>query len=159
LEIRVLGGKEVHKALQDGGIHIPVTGLEKYDPVKALVELASPGPSSLPRRASQGKNGSETDKEAGVDGNRPVVTGERKGSNVPAGKVAGKNRRWLRRRYRELLAEVPSITLATCPPRSALNYKVAWASPDLAMAHTVPRPLRLATPDEMEWITKAEIER
>jgi hypothetical protein len=153
----VLGGEEVHKSPQDGDAHIPVIGLENYDPIRTLVKLASPLPSPLPRRALRGKNEDTPEQEGKIDPKGVVLV--EKDSVVSTGKVGQKSRRWLRRRYRQLLAEVPSITLDTRSPKSVPRYKVDLASPEFALAHDVPRQPRLATPEEMEWITKAELER
>jgi hypothetical protein len=159
LEVRVLGGEEVHKRLQDEGAHVPVIGLEKYDPIGTLVKLASPLPSPLPRRALRGKNEDTPELERKVEPEGVALVEEGKDSFISTGKVGKKSRRWLRRRYRQLLAEVPSITLDTRSSKSVPRYKIDLASPEFAIAHDVPRQLRLATPEEMEWITKAERER
>jgi hypothetical protein len=151
--------KEIHKSLQDEGAHVPVTGLENYNPIGTLVKLASPLPSPLPKRALRGKDGDTPEREGKIDPKGVVLVEERKDSFVSTGKVGTKSRRWLRRRYRQLLAEVPSITLDTRKSKSVPRYKVDLASPEFAIAHDVPRQLRLATPEEMEWITKAERER
>jgi hypothetical protein len=159
LEVRVLGGEEVHKPLQDGGANVPVTGLENYDPIGTLIKLASPLPSPLPRRALRGKNEDTPELERKIEPKGVTLVEEGKDRFISTGKVGKKSRRWLRRRYRQLLAEVPSITLDTRSSKSAPRYKVDLASPEFTIAHDVPRQLRLATHEEMEWITKAERER
>lgn len=159
LEVRVLRGEEVHKSLQDGGAHVPVTGLENHDPIRKLVKLASPLPSLLPRRALQRKKEGTPEQEGKIDPKGVVLVEEGKDRFVSAGKVGKKSRRWLCRRYRQLLAEVPSITLDARSSKTVPRYKVDLASPEFAMAHDIPRQIRLATPEEMEWITKVEGER
>ena len=159
LEVQKIASEESQNTSQDGGVYVPQTGLEQYNPVGALVKLASPGPSTIPRRASRTSKGAEQNAEEHMCTQREAVTENRKNAKVTVGRLANQSPRWLRRRYRELLSEIPSITVDTRESVSTPKYKVGWASPELALAHDVPRQLRLATSEELEWIRKAESER
>lgn len=112
--------------------------------MQALVKLATAGPRPTPSRSR--KQGHPDD----------VKQAEPHCHEVVLGKVKHHSRRWLRRRYRELLASIPSVTVKPRPGDLPSEYKVDWASPELALAHDVPRPLRVMTQEEKEWIKRAQ---
>ena len=138
LEVRVLPGREV---VEERGLHVPKTGLETFDPIQGLMKLATSSSSPGPLRR---KKNDETS----------TGTIEAEKENALLGKVGNRSRRWLRRRYRELLADIPSLTVQAHPGSRDPQYNVDWAAPGLALSHEAPRPLRLMTPAEKKWITQ-----
>jgi hypothetical protein len=142
--------------MKEMGIHVPSTGLEEFDLIEMLNELAS-----VPK------------------------PGQRQRSILPM-KVNRQPARWLRRRYQELLAMIPTISVdarplsdaSTKPAKSArkanspsnppsnmklqendpgdIRTRVSVGRPKLALQS--PERFRQITPDEREWIRRATVE-
>ncbi|PVG02373.1 hypothetical protein CPB86DRAFT_575935 [Serendipita vermifera] len=163
---RVLPPLEVSSTFSDSELkalkfHVPKTGLEKFTPVKKLIQLASPlisTPNLPPEEAT-------------------------KGATFSPMRLGNKSQRWLRRRYRELLAEIPQVTIEPSSLNSSssnrkgrhqrahatddsapsafnhqkplLGVRVNWSSP-LVLSRNFPSPLRSPTDVETKWIEKAK---
>jgi hypothetical protein len=156
LEISSTLSEEDQKILKN---HVPQTGLEKFAPVNSIVRLGSTLSSQL------------------------LLDEKADGTIRPPMRLGNRSRRWLRRRYRELLAEIPQVTLS--PPsldssslqkrkrqqRALVNneppvdgvsdthqplssVRVNWSSP-LVLTRSFPSPLRSPTDTETKWIEKA----
>jgi hypothetical protein len=154
-------GSSITKEEQEQqGIHVPRTGLETLQPVAMLVKLATPPPP--PRKQEELIS-------------KPSTQYMRLGD---------RSHRWLRRRYRELLADIPSINVAP-PSSAAVDMPVALGkvkgskrlassshvesipnpeSPlakvhvgwasELALTKSFAPRLRAVTQSELEWIYK-----
>ncbi|CCA67571.1 hypothetical protein PIIN_01399 [Serendipita indica DSM 11827] len=148
---------------------IPQTGLETLSPIAMLHSLSLPAaPISRPSRSDDTDRPLEEPEYAVISAARKM-------------RVHGRSKRWLRRRYRELLGQIPKIVVEdstttgeqerkstkqkkredrtpeakeTTITDSSRKVSVQWSS-KLALNLSYTPPLRTITHKELAWIQKA----
>ncbi|KAG8870865.1 hypothetical protein FRC20_011227 [Serendipita sp. 405] len=155
-------------------IFIPSTGLERWNPMEMLEILASPNPMYSPPSRSKPED------------RLPLSPTPRKSGHL---RLGGRSSRWLRRRYRELLASIPTMKVRTADgpqgeedeqPTEKIKGKKSMRnrsiqsipnperpttraqvawSSDLVLSPDKPGLLRSMTARELQWIRDAELSK